>query len=395
MAPEDSKIADNFPHKSIHPIVGQPTYESIKELHLKLNENAVKVHSNLGNGLLGYLGVTVTPAIYNTLSATPFVNPPNPGITPVIPPNSTGPAMNNIRVIFKAELLAFQKYMDVCNAISAIIIAVVDPVYLAALRLPYVGFGTQTPLHLLAHLYSNYARITPADLDANGRSMKQPCDANQPIEVLFKQIEDAIEFADAGQTPYSPEQVLNVAYQLVFRTGLFSDECKIWKRQADQYKTWPQFKIDFALAYQEYNEALDIAPSAAGFMAETNTAQNETLEALACLATATAEDRRAVVNLTSTNATLTKELANSNGKLIGALTLITTLTKQVADLRASNPRTPAGPGAGIGSAICKHYCWTCGYLSNHSSWGCTTPAAGHQTRAKVADIMGGSIKNKP
>jgi hypothetical protein len=52
--------------------------------------------------------------------------------------------------------------MDVCNSISAIILEVVDPVYLATLRLPYVGIGTCTPLQLLAHLYTNYAKITPA-----------------------------------------------------------------------------------------------------------------------------------------------------------------------------------------------------------------------------------------
>jgi hypothetical protein len=88
---DDTKISDNFPHKTIPPIVGQPTYESIKELHLKLNENAVKVHSNLGDGHLGYLGVTITPAIYDTLSAQPFVILPNPGTVPVFPADATGP----------------------------------------------------------------------------------------------------------------------------------------------------------------------------------------------------------------------------------------------------------------------------------------------------------------
>jgi hypothetical protein len=102
-ASDATKITDNFPHKHISPIVGQPSYETIQELHLKLNENAVKVHSNLGNGLLGYLGVTVTPAIYNTLSAEPFVIPPNPGIAPDFPNDATGPQIANIRQVFKEE----------------------------------------------------------------------------------------------------------------------------------------------------------------------------------------------------------------------------------------------------------------------------------------------------
>jgi hypothetical protein len=97
--------------------------------------------------------------------------------------------------------------------------------------------------------------------------------------------------------------------------------------------------------------------------------------------------------LTSTNALLTKELATSTSKLITALTQIGSLTKQIADLRAgATLRTPATPGA---ASARKHYCWTCGYKSEHSSWYCTTPAAGHQTRAKASDTMNGSVLNKP
>jgi hypothetical protein len=334
----DSKITDNFPHKTIPPIVGQPTYEAIKELHMKLNENAVKVHSNLDNGLPGCLGVTVTPAIYNTLSAQPFVIPPNPGTTlSVFPTEATGPQIASIRVIFQEQFFAFKKYMDICNAISAIIIEVIDPVYLATPRLPYVGIGACTPLQILAHLYTNYAKITPANLDNTDRAIKQPCDVNQPIEVLYQQIEDAIEFSAVGQTPYLPEQVVNIAYQLVFRTRIFSDDCKIWKRHAAAYKTWPQFKLDFAVAYQEHIEALDITPYAPGFNAEALVDQHDsTIEAIANLATATVEDRKAVSNLTGTNATLIKELVTANGKRIATITLMNTLTKQLANLCAGN-----------------------------------------------------------
>jgi hypothetical protein len=386
------KITDNFPHKSIPPIVGQPSYETIKELHLKLNENAVKVHSNLGNGLLGYLGVTVTTAIFNTLSNTPFVIPPNPGVAPVFPADATGPQITNIRQEFREQFAAFKMYVDVCNAISALIIDAIDPVYLAALRLPYVGIGTRTPLEILAHLYTNYANITPSDLEQNGLAMQQPCDVNQPIEIFYKQIEDAMEFADAGQTPYTPAQILSIAYQGVFRTGIFADDCKIWKRRAAGYKTWEQFKADFRVSYTEYSEALDVAPRAAGFHAEDYPSPHDsTVDAIANLATATAADRTAVANLTATNAAMTLSLAKTTDKLIAALTHVGTLTKQLADLRLT-----AAPAPRIDAPIeRKHYCWTCGYRCAHSSWNCTTPAAGHKKRAKAADTLGGSVVNKP
>jgi hypothetical protein len=152
--------------------------------------------------------------------------------------------------------------------------------------------------------------------------------------------------------------------------------------------------LDFAVAYQEYGKTLEITPAASGFHAEEATDQQETIKAIKAitnLATATAKDGKAVANLTDTNATLTKELATSNGKLITALTLVKTLTKQLAKLR---------PGTSTCTTFnrpteCKHYCWTCGYCCEHSSWLCPTPATGPQTRAKAANTMNGSAKNKP
>ena len=44
------KIIETFPHPTIIPIIGQPNYESIAEVHLKLNTNAASIHSHRGNG---------------------------------------------------------------------------------------------------------------------------------------------------------------------------------------------------------------------------------------------------------------------------------------------------------------------------------------------------------
>jgi hypothetical protein len=99
-----------------------------------------------------------------------------------------------------------------------------------------------------------------------------------------------------------------------------------------------------------------------------------------------------VANLTDTNASLTQSLARTTEKLIAALTNVTTLTKQLSNLRATNP--PTAP-RGDPPLERKHYCWTCGYRCTHCSWNFPTPAAGHQKRAKVANTMNGSVVNKP
>ena len=79
------KIVDCFPFPTITPIVGNPTYNTIAEINLKLNSNSASVQSNLGCGTLGLLQLNVSPAIYNTLSVTPFVLLVNPGSVPIIP----------------------------------------------------------------------------------------------------------------------------------------------------------------------------------------------------------------------------------------------------------------------------------------------------------------------
>ena len=65
-----NKILDGFPFPTIALIVGPPTSETISKLHMKLNSNAASVQSNLGDGALGQLYLTVSPTIYTNLLAT-------------------------------------------------------------------------------------------------------------------------------------------------------------------------------------------------------------------------------------------------------------------------------------------------------------------------------------
>jgi hypothetical protein len=52
---------------------------------------------------------------------------------------------------------------------------------------------------MMAHLYTHYAKISPSDLTLNDAAMKKPYDPNLPIENLFEQINDAVEYAAAGK----------------------------------------------------------------------------------------------------------------------------------------------------------------------------------------------------
>ena len=108
---------DVFPFPIIPPIVGTPTYNTIAKVNLKLNSNAASVQSNLGCGTLGLLQITVSPAVYNTLSVTAFVVPVNPGYAPNIPANSTGAQITELCYAFDTAAALFNKYKRTIKAL--------------------------------------------------------------------------------------------------------------------------------------------------------------------------------------------------------------------------------------------------------------------------------------
>ena len=103
-------IVDSFPFPTIPPIVGTPTYNTIAEVNLKLNSNSASVQSNLGFCTLGLLKLTVSPAVYNTLSAIPFIVPVNPVSVPIIPANSTGAQITELLYAFDTASALFNEY---------------------------------------------------------------------------------------------------------------------------------------------------------------------------------------------------------------------------------------------------------------------------------------------
>jgi hypothetical protein len=133
-----------------------------------------------------------------------------------------------------------------------LIIEAFDDEYLNALSDEVVGCANCTSLDLFTHLLTFYAIIAPTELTQNYERLNTPYDPNQPIETLFQQIQDARALAVAGGQPYGAAMIINVAYTLVFNTGLYHDACRVCQSRATAVKTWAQLKIDFSTAHREF-----------------------------------------------------------------------------------------------------------------------------------------------
>ena len=142
----------------------------------------------------------------------------------------------------------------------------------------------------------------------NGARLLRAWDANTPFELFIDQIEDAADFVDAGGQPYTPEQMVTIAHTLIFKTGIYFDDCKTWRARLLIEQTWPDFKLHFHEAVHQHRIQADTMRSngCANYVpgvAPPETAQNIEhqcqAEALMNLATATAADRTAIANMTA------------------------------------------------------------------------------------------------
>jgi hypothetical protein len=61
-----------------------------------------------------------------------------------------------------------------------------------------VGYANISSRRMLDHLFETYGNITAVDLGINFEHMRRACDPQQPVETLFKQIQDCADYSEAG-----------------------------------------------------------------------------------------------------------------------------------------------------------------------------------------------------
>jgi hypothetical protein len=231
--------------------------------------------------------------------------------------------------------------------------------------------------------------IAPTELTQNYERLNTPYDPNLPIETLFQQIQDARAFAVTGGQPYGSAMIVNVAYTLVFNRGLFPDACRAWQSRAIAEKTGAQFKIDFATAHREFRLTNQTSQQSGFHSANTMIEQGrdysmqETVDAIAQLATATASDRGMVATLTTTNAKLANQLEAAHARIAQLKNEIAKLKNKIKP--AWQVQRPAKTKNN------DSYFWSHGYqvAKSHTSATCNMKKNGHQDDATKIDTMGG------
>jgi hypothetical protein len=137
--------------------------------------------------------------------------------------------------------------------------------YIEILNDDLVGFANTTSRDMIDHIFISYGSITAVDIQHNFENTRKAWDPQQPVETLFKQIQDCVDFAEAGGVAIGAAQKLSSAYSKIFKSGKFNSFCRRWEEKIEADKTWNNFKIHFAAAYRQHSQTQGEKVGAQGF----------------------------------------------------------------------------------------------------------------------------------
>ena len=210
-----------FEHPTLTKIHGEPMFEGVWQLHKEVMVNAQTVHSDLGGGTHGHLGVVLSPRRYALLSNAEYHRLNHPGQL-IVPAGMTLHMARTMRDQHTERLRIFKEVTGVENAFKQQVVAAVEPQYLEVLCNYTTGRLQGTIAEIIRHLFKVYGKVTPQMLFEHEQKVQQMVyNPQHPIDGVFNAVDELENYAEAALIPYSEKQCANLAYCILNRTGLF------------------------------------------------------------------------------------------------------------------------------------------------------------------------------
>jgi hypothetical protein len=263
-------VMASFPRPVLPTVQGEPDFQTIHATIKFLQANPRATDTHLGGGTLGHLGLIISDASYAMISPTTdavptlWATPEAPGRAPATT-DGTAAQISTARHIWEEDVQTYRTCTSVQQALKNQIISVFEPMYLEILNENMMGYANISARYILDHLFETYGNITAVDLEINFEHMRRAWDPQQPVESLFKQIQDCANYSEAGGVLIGHPQQINVGYAKIFATGHFMSACRRWNEKHIFEKTWTQFKSHFAAAHRQYKQMQGESAATAGY----------------------------------------------------------------------------------------------------------------------------------
>ena len=211
-------VDTNFPHTPLTTIdTNSPTSHALLSVIAKeVNANAISVHSNRGNGRLGYLSLTITTTVYLVKSGNvAFDVPLHPGTQASHALGATSYQITEANRQHDAELKNFYVYKQTDNILKRLLLAAIPDTYTDAIKDDDTGYGSITTLTIIVHLLDTYGEISDWEIEDNIATMSTPWSPSTPIEDYFRQLNVAQKFSVKASDHISDKVYIRIGLKLI------------------------------------------------------------------------------------------------------------------------------------------------------------------------------------
>jgi hypothetical protein len=211
------EVMSIFPHPVLPAVEGEPDYQTIHATRKFLQANSRAIDTHLGGGTLGHLGLIVSDADFYNISPSTAEAPTfwattkDPGRAPAAT-DGTAAQLSAACHVWEEDVQTYQTCTSVQQALKKQIIGVFETMYSEILNDNMVGYANISARDMLDHLFETYSIITAVALEVNFEHIRRSWDPHQPVETLFKKIQDCADYSEAGGVPIGPSQKINVGY---------------------------------------------------------------------------------------------------------------------------------------------------------------------------------------
>ena len=219
----------------------------------------MSVHTTLGGGAHGHLGLVVSAQEYATIPATTeYIRPVHPGVIN-IPNAATQYVITNIRETHHKNLRQFREVIGVERALIQQIVAAVDPKYLKALRNSITNQISATIPQIFKHLLDNYSDVNEEDLLVMSNMLEGlRFEPNEPIDTIFTEIENYAEICALTNSPLSNKQQIDFGYILILKMLKYKSALRKWNELPAADKTYDNMKTVFRKAQRAIRKTGEI-----------------------------------------------------------------------------------------------------------------------------------------
>jgi hypothetical protein len=192
--------------------------------------------------IYGWAGLVMDPIMYALIETDMFVQPPEPGDSPQYPQFAIPQAIKTCKCLWENAQNGYLLYINISRVCFRMLDELVQDQYKVSNDSNLLGWNPTMSIQLiLAQLGNLYGKPTANIIWNNNILFAANFSSVDAPEMLFHQIEQCLEVAIIGTTPFTAAQLVNNTMHLLLKSGIFpTREFESW--DAIPNKTWPVLK---------------------------------------------------------------------------------------------------------------------------------------------------------